>query len=118
MAHNLLCQYGEKQGSTLTSTITAQARVAELVDAADLKSAVRKDVPVRVRPWAPHDHNRKPGCRQSVQLGQVEDVAIGIAPHLQLSCSDRLAFMVRRNVLAVAEPRLEYFDAIQGLFLR
>ena len=29
------------------------ARVAELVDAADLKSAVRKDVPVRVRSWAP-----------------------------------------------------------------
>ncbi len=29
------------------------ARVAELVDAADLKSAERKFVPVRVRPWAP-----------------------------------------------------------------
>jgi hypothetical protein len=33
--------------------IQARARVAELVDAADLKSAVRKDVPVRVRPRAP-----------------------------------------------------------------
>jgi hypothetical protein len=33
--------------------ILFKARVAELVDAADLKSAVRKDVPVRVRPWAP-----------------------------------------------------------------
>ena len=30
-----------------------KARVAELVDATDLKSVVRKDVPVRVRPWAP-----------------------------------------------------------------
>ena len=29
------------------------ARVAELVDATDLKSVVRKNVPVRVRPWAP-----------------------------------------------------------------
>ena len=28
------------------------AQVAKLVDAADSKSAVRKDVPVRVRPWA------------------------------------------------------------------
>ena len=38
---------------TLASIFSPQARVAELVDAADLKSAVRKDVPVRVRPWAP-----------------------------------------------------------------
>lgn len=39
---------------TLASASThARARVAELVDAADLKSAVRKDVPVRVRPRAP-----------------------------------------------------------------
>ena len=27
------------------------ARVVELVDTADLKSVVRMDVPVRVRPW-------------------------------------------------------------------
>ena len=26
----------------------------ELADVADLKSAVRKDVPVQVRPWAPY----------------------------------------------------------------
>ena len=32
-----------------------KARVAELVDATDLKSVVRKDVPVRVRPWAPRN---------------------------------------------------------------
>ena len=39
---------------TLASTyFLRRARVAELVDAADLKSAVRKDVPVRVRRWAP-----------------------------------------------------------------
>ena len=38
---------------TLASIFPARARVAELVDAADLKSAVRKDVPVRVRPRAP-----------------------------------------------------------------
>ena len=38
---------------TLASIFPRHARVAELVDAADLKSAVRKDVPVRVRPWAP-----------------------------------------------------------------
>ena len=30
-----------------------RARVAELVDATDLKSVVRKDVWVRVPPWAP-----------------------------------------------------------------
>lgn len=30
------------------------ALVAELVDAADLKSVVRKDVPVRFRPSAPN----------------------------------------------------------------
>lgn len=35
------------------------ARVAELVDAADLKSAVRKDVPVRVRLRAPTPMKRK-----------------------------------------------------------
>ncbi len=33
------------------------ARVVELVDTADLKSVVRMDVPVRVRPRA---HNKKP----------------------------------------------------------
>ena len=33
--------------------ISVDALVAELVDAADLKSVVRKDVPVQVRPSAP-----------------------------------------------------------------
>ena len=33
------------------------ARVAELVDAADLKYAFRNEVPVRVRPWAPRTRN-------------------------------------------------------------
>ena len=38
---------------TLASNQLSQARVAELVDATDLKSVVREDVPVRVRPRAP-----------------------------------------------------------------
>ena len=38
---------------TLASNQLPIARVAELVDATDLKSVVRKDVPVRVRPRAP-----------------------------------------------------------------
>ena len=36
-----------------------EAPVAELVDAADLKSVVRKDVPVQVRPSAPNILPRK-----------------------------------------------------------
>ena len=40
---------------TLASNQLPEARVAELVDATDLKSVVRKDVPVRVRPRAPFE---------------------------------------------------------------
>ena len=41
-----------------------RARVAELVDAADLKSAVRKDVRVQLPPWAP---NQRPKAAISFQ---------------------------------------------------
>ena len=44
---------GRRFDSDPSLHFSSRARVAELVDAADLKSAVRKDVPVRVRPWAP-----------------------------------------------------------------
>ena len=38
------------------------ARVVELVDTADLKSVVRMDVPVRVRPWVLIEKRLSLGC--------------------------------------------------------
>ena len=44
---------------TLASNQLSQARVAELVDATDLKSVEIFLVPVRVRPWAPNLNVKK-----------------------------------------------------------
>ena len=50
----ILLMRNEMAKGSWNKTVTESiARVAELVDAADLKSADRKVVPVRVRPWAP-----------------------------------------------------------------